>query len=47
MGEKRNTNLGGGSLKEPDQLENPDIYSRILKGILIMRLKGTDCILLT
>jgi len=31
------THLGGGSPKERDHLEDPDIDSRILKGILIMR----------
>jgi hypothetical protein len=48
MWQKReiHTHLGGESLKEPDHLEDPDIDSRILKGILIMRLNGTDCILL-
>jgi hypothetical protein len=46
--EKReiHTDLGGGSLKEPDHLEDPDIDSRILKGILILRLKGIDWILM-
>jgi hypothetical protein len=48
MWQKReiHTHLGGGSLKEANHLEDPDIDSRILKGILIMRLNGTDCILL-
>jgi len=39
--EKYTLILVGLNPKEPDHLEDTDIDSRILKGILIMRLKGT------